>query len=137
MQKNIFNLDDILPGYVVRLRNGDIRSVYNVGTMGSMILVNSDGDWNYKSCWNYDLTAKALSWNPRYVLPKNDHKEWDIVEVYGFVQSTKSYRTVMAISCENRPLLYIRNEPKKMTVSEIEKLLGYEIEIISEGKENA
>jgi hypothetical protein len=61
---------------------------------------------------------------------KNGQNQWDIVKV-----STPKFPTdVMRYADENRNFTtrWEREEPKELTVSEIEKLLGYPVKIVKE-----
>ena len=127
-----FTLDDLKVGYVVKLRNDELRMVCQIGAQDTLILVNQLGQWNYKSSWNYDLTAKALSFNPGYGRYTHKYTEYDIVEVYGFVNKSDFYGEARGMNVSHRPVLYSRAKTKKMTVSEIEEKLGYKIEIVAE-----
>lgn len=51
-----------------------------------------------------------------------------VMEVYG----TTSNAHMLDNSTDGRQLLWKRQVPKKMTVEEIEKILGYKIEIVSD-----
>ena len=97
-----------------------IDDEYAMRTHNEGILVNGSlPSWNMMINYNNDLT------NAKY-------KELDIMVVeianhpYAFtnIQYNKSYRK----------LVWKRKEPKKMTVAEIEAILGYKVEIVSEVK---
>lgn len=128
-----FTKNDLWPGYVVKLRNGDIRKVLEIGRQGAKILLNSNGAWNYISDWDSDLTASVYILGLGFSATSTEkHKSFDIVEVYGHIKDTDHYCFENDISTDYRPLLWSRTPIKKMTVSEIEKELGYRIEIVSE-----
>lgn len=115
--KQEFTKADLKAGYLVKDRQGDIKMV--MPTQDSMIVVYKDGaSWGDMNYINDDLTYKD-----------SRHNEFDIMKVYGF---SKYGIEVLGFKIGNRPLLWERKEPKKMTVAEIEKALGYEVEIVSE-----
>lgn len=127
--KTTFAKSDIKPGYLVTVRNGQSFEAVPVGTQDAIILINMSGDWHYlNSCWTEDLRA-----NPNSRAFKNNNEKMDIVEVRGFVGGTSNYRHIKtSLLRDTRPILWQRTETKKMTVSEISKALGYEVEIVAE-----
>ena len=120
MNKN-FTKDDLKVGYVVKLRDGSLEMVIMSGVCGNdpmLISVGTSGRWTN--------IAQDIDDN----LCRHDNKrDYDIVEVYGY--STYAY-CALKVSTENRELLWKREEAKKMTVSEIEKALGYKVEVVAE-----
>lgn len=112
MNNKQFTKDDLKVGYVVKLRNGDVR-MYMPCSFCSFSLVSTNG--TITSCYDIDLTNTEGSC-------------WDVMEVYGYAQNGSS---ALMISIQNRERLWTREETKKMTVEEIEKELGYKIEIVS------
>lgn len=134
-----FTRDDLEIGHVVELRNGEFRMVMPVGTSGSLILAGGlDTKWSYLTCWDDDLDARSQ----RFVngaWPSHEAyihaKEFDIMAVYGFVQGSVNYNRVGDLSRDNRPVLWTRIKPKRMTVKEIEEELGYRVEIISDNED--
>lgn len=134
--KNKFTADDLRPGYIVKLGNGDYRLVTEIGKRGSLILVSATGRWDYLSHWNYDLTATVYTCpNPYTEEGRKIIKDFNIVEVYGLVSNSEFYRFAAIISTAGRDLLWSRTPTVKMTVSEISKKLGYNVEIIAESEE--
>lgn len=132
MMKKMFQ-KDLKPGYVVKLRNGELRMLTEVGRVGSFILVGVNNKWDYVSHWNNDMTAtRYLAGNPNIADIDKKCAEFDIMEVYGPVNKSEYYGEAGWLDIEHRPLLWQRNDVKKMTVSEISKALGYEVEIIAE-----
>ena len=126
-----FTKDDLKPGYVIKLRNG---KYYIIWIVGKETLIATDGnlDWQYlSSAWDDRLDSICRS-GKAYPAITHD-KMRDIVEVYGYVQGGEYYaRGSGEISPDHRPLLWSRQEAKKMTVEEIEKALGYKVEIVSD-----
>ena len=114
MNKN-FTKADLKVGYVVKQRNGDLRMVVS-NDEGTIYFLDNAGNFNGGDFLNPDLT------NSKY-------KPYDIMEVYGF--STR-VRYALTSSTDTRKLLWKREEAKKMTVAEIEKALGYEVEVVAE-----
>lgn len=109
------NKADLKVGYLVEDRAGNLKMV--MATTKDLELIYEDhmthGSFNMI---NDDLTSKTK-------------EEFDIMKVWGFA-SFAMY--TLHFNTENRELLWERKEKKKMTVAEIEKELGYEVEIISE-----
>lgn len=61
------------------------------------------------------------------------NKNFDIVEVFRLVDtSNREFLTGNILRLDHRYSIWRRQEPMKMTVSEIEKELGYPVEIIAE-----
>ena len=112
MNKN-FTKADLKVGYVVKLRSGELRMNMPVYS-GFFCLVNQQGT----SLASYDDNLKNTV-----------DDGWDVMEVYGYSISAYSARK---ISTDDRKLLWKREEAKKMTVSEIEKELGYKVEVVAE-----
>ena len=120
MNKN-FTKADLKAGYVVKYRSGELRMVlpYRRG----LVITDIDGQWlNLVTELNDDLTAGATTNN------------LDVMEVYGL---SAFGSTACRISTFGRELLWKREEEKpakKMTVSEIEKALGYKVEVVADEK---
>lgn len=129
-KSDYFKKDDIKPGYLVEHKNGLLRLVtFTNNNKPDKILVSDEGQWGYLHNYSDELT---VDFNSGY----------DIVKIYGFTRWC--YEALMC-ETDGRPLLWERKEekveekkpePKKLTVAEIEKELGYSVEIISEGAEN-
>lgn len=113
-EEKTFTLDDLKVGYVVKLRNGKLRMVSMIDE--GEIIVDKNGYWDYKRTWGGDLRRPGI-------------EELDIVEVYGYSCSPSCS---FYVETKNRRLLWKREEAKKMTVAEIEKKLGYKVEIVAE-----
>jgi hypothetical protein len=126
MENKKFTKADLKPGYVVELRNEEFRIIMEVGRQGAYIATDGKHKWNYTSAWNDDFNK---IFNER---DRSSNRDEDIVRIYGFVKTPEFYSYVGDISSAFRPLLWQRSEPKKMTVSEISKALGYEVEIVAE-----
>ena len=126
MNKN-FTKADLKVGYVVRYRNGNLRMVMPYA--GGLVFTAIDGQWlNISTEINDDLTAVPWPVGPQA------NNSLDVMEVYGLNRYGNS---TLHISTENRELLWKREEKKpvkKMTVSEIEKALGYKVEVVAEEK---
>lgn len=122
MNKN-FTKADLKVGYVVKYRNGNLRMV--MPFTGGLVLTAIDGQWlNIGTGLNDDLTEKRgpFSWNGGL----------DVMEVYDLNYYENK---TCEISTKNRELLWKREEEKpakKMTVAEIEKALGYKVEVVAE-----
>lgn len=111
MKKN-----DLKVGYVVKNREGNLYMVMEHAKDGLIIIREDEKHWNQLCHFKDDLTNHCFA-------------ELDIVEVYGFPDHWKD---AMRITDGNRPLLWKREKAKKMTVEEVEKELGYKIEIVSD-----
>ena len=131
MKNKKFTRDDLKVGYVVKLRDGRLCMVAEIGNKGSLILVCAEhGGYDYVSRWNTGLTFNSYA---AYGYPKRVKEDGhDIVEVYGHINNSTYYDDALNISTDHRPLLWSRETVKKMTVSEIEKKLGYKIEVVAE-----
>ena len=140
MQKKlkIFDMKDIHSGYVVKFRNGTTALVMRVGAKFTKIFaytvsatqhlkegVNFFYTSTYKGHIRYNYSPAGNS-----TKPDPDH---DVVAVYGLVEGVDNYIDVGRPLIENRPLLW--EEPVvKMTLEEIEKKLGYKVEIVETEK---
>lgn len=123
MNKN-FTKADLKVGYVVKYRNGNLRMVMPYA--GGLVLTSIDGSWlNIGTDLDDDLTEKMDIFGVDGAL--------DVMEVYGLHHYGNS---TCRISTDNRELLWKREEKpaKKMTVSEIEKALGYKVEVVADEK---
>lgn len=104
---------DLRSGMIVRLRNGKLYVTMEVE--GHLIITNKNS-WNPLDNYKEDLTEK------------NNFAQLDIVEIYrGFGGNLD---LMFKVTPEER--IWVRNPKQKMTVSQIEKELGYEIEIARE-----
>jgi hypothetical protein len=83
------------------------------------ILVSENGTWSMFEKYNEDLTH-------------NMYSSMDVIKVEVLRHAKDIW---CAYTPENYVTIWERPTPKKMTVSEIESILGYKIEIIAE-KEN-
>lgn len=128
---NKMTRDDLKSGYVVQLRNGEVRMVIRAGNF-TKILVSPDGSWSYlNSGWNDDLKATVYVHTSHH---ESGHQKTysDIMAVYGLITGAQYYGGALNISTDCRPLLWQRNPTKKMTMKEICTALGYEVEIVSD-----
>jgi len=110
MLRRIMKKQDLKTGMLVQFRNGNVFMVINdilVRDEGWTSLGYFDEDLNSNSCNDFDIMKVSTVFNGYLLMPKNWNKE-----------------------ILNKNLLWEREETKKMTVSEIQKELGYKIEII-------
>ena len=110
-----FTLSDLKPCMVVEYRDGELGIV---AESRRGLVFNGDG-WLMVDEYEDNLTAKGKAGST-----------FDIMRVYGF---SKNEHRANEISTKGRELLFKREEPKpkrKMTVAEICKELGEEIEIV-------
>ena len=108
----------------------DIKSGYVVVTRGGerLIVTRTNQDYFTKCFGNRDGYVYADCYDEN--LCHNGTKVFDIVKVYGL--SNDPGRALCITDLSTRPLLWERPKPKKLTFEQIEKLLGYPIEIVSE-----
>lgn len=132
-----FDRDDLRSGYVVEFRNGHYRLVMRAGQF-TKVLVSNRGYWNYlQSNWGDDLKFKGIQYagsSGQADAPKND-ADWDIVRVYGLVKSVAEYSGVLCAAPTGRQVLWERKEAEKLTLKEVCRRLGYEVEIVVGNKE--
>lgn len=126
-----FKKSDLKVGHVVKLRNGELRMVCQIGKIGSLILTDGKKEWNYLSNWDEFLCASASVFN-LYSPAERRHLEFDIVEVYGHITRTYFYHMATDVTTDYRPLLWNRVPIKEMTLAEIENKLGYRIKLVAE-----
>lgn len=133
-----FKLGDIRPGYVVKLRNGEYRLVAEAGCSPLGILLNPETKaWSYKCAWNADLeyslnNVEPPDYNVLFALNHPDNgNEYDIVEVWGYV-SGADYSNAICASPEGRALIWARPKVRKMTLEEISRALGCEVQVVDE-----
>lgn len=105
-----FSKRALRPGDVVTLRNGDKLVLTNIGTMFSDI----DGEEDNHLCSLSDLTDDLMYTS---IMKHRMNGSSDIMKV-----ERPTYRTVYEREEETRP--------RKMTVEEISKELGYDVEIV-------
>lgn len=118
-----FTKADLKVGYVVKYRNGNLRMVMPLEG-GTLVLTSDDGSWLHSEDVNDDLTCRRVKWG-------EPTDSLDIMEVYGWSGWPSN---AMYVATAGRKLLWKREDPKKMTVSEIEKELGYKIEVVADEK---
>ena len=124
------SLKDLRSGYMVELRNGQTFLVTRVGRFTRALVHPGAITWHYlESTYNEDLTCKKMVPTAPYNKP---HKSLDIVKVWGLQEAIEYYPRALDLLADGRKLLWERKEAKKLTVNEISKLLGYEVEIVGE-----
>lgn len=128
-----FSKTDLKPGYVVEMRDGRkalILPYRDVRKDKDALILAYDSP---NSC-SWDLVDACLSDD---LLWKTDSgsKLQDVIRVYGL--SNVGGRAISAESVDDRPLLWERKESKKMTVAEVCKALGYDVEIVKDGATDA
>lgn len=115
------NKSELKPLYVVKLRNGDIRIIiplagggsYPVGTP-ALFEPGGVGCQQMHDAYTDDLRSV------------NDSSR-DVMEVYGHALYSRDSLTT---DCEGRKLLWSREAARKLTIKEIEVLLGFRIEVV-------
>lgn len=118
-KSKFFPVKDIKAGYLLKVDNGDEVIYMTVVPNSRDVLGCADRDGeNY---WPVDRWCDDLT-------NKDDH-DTKILAVYGLTAN----RWLMACDPDHRELLWERkDEPKKMTVAEVCKELGYDVEIVKE-----
>jgi hypothetical protein len=122
MSKN-FTKADLKVGYVVKTRARGLFMVTRNDTDQLVMVGPSDG-WMPIYEYNDDLTDS----NRTSLDGSEAWAAYDIVEVYGY--SMLNGRT-LKVETAHRKLLWKREEPKEMTLEEVEKALGYPVKIIN------
>lgn len=115
---------ELKTGMIVTYRDGKQRVVFKDTTMFecNKNFITDGVNWSLLSTWEEDLTCSFF-------------KEMDIMKVEVATSFVMMCRNPVDIPSSYRKTIWERPTPKKMTVSEIESILGYKIEIIAE-KEN-
>ena len=109
--ENKFTKEDIRVGYLVEIESGEYRELFVV-TMWEEKIIFTNGDvWHRWSSFDENLCSKHAK----------------ITKVFGW---TTYAEQMWYNSADGRPLIWERKEPVKITKKEIEKILGYEIEIV-------
>lgn len=122
MKNLIKGVNDIKVGYVVELRDGTLLMCMEYGKDGLKCFAKENS-----ALLDINKSYTGFNFNSNYM--------YDVMKVYGFSKHASSSAN---ISTDFRDLLYIRNllykreEPKKMTIKQVEKKLGYKIELVSE-----
>lgn len=104
---------DLKSGMVVKTREDEILLVVEVKGVRTLIGRNA---WNPMRRYDDDLKH-------------DNYEELDIMEVYD--PEPSAFASMVNLS--NKKPIWVRRKKQKMTVREIEKELGYEIEIVREG----
>lgn len=117
---NQFTKDDLKVGYVVKTRACGMYMIMPAND-DSLIMVREDRRGEPVNNYLPNLTHNLSS---RFDCVQT----LDIMEVYG--HPALKYHA-LEISTEYRPLLWKREEPKEMTLEEVEKILGYSIKIVN------
>lgn len=115
---------ELKTGMIVTYRDGKQRVVFRDTAMSkyNKDFVTDGVGWSSLSTWEEDLTCSLF-------------KEMDIMKVEVATSFVMMCRNPVDIPSSYRKTIWERPTPKKITVSEIEDILGYKIEIIAE-KEN-
>ena len=106
--------EDLKVNDIVKIRDGTMYMVH--AFMDKKVLVTAIG-WNSFDCYANSLLER----DRRYT-------DFDIVEVR---RPEKEYQ-LCHYNWEDAPIIWKRTLSKKMTLSEISKALGYEVEIVDE-----
>ena len=120
---NMFNKEHIKAGYLLvmhdNLAKEDFCVTVNYGSGGKLGACAPDGrDYFPIESLDENLSRKGIEVDAY------------VKEVYGYAGN----KDMLANSIGWRNLIWTRPQAKKLTVEEIEKLLGYPVEIVSENK---
>lgn len=125
MERVQFTKADLKSGYLVEYRSGERRLVVATSDGGFVLLSGECMIYNSSSSYNDELRCSCTA------LPN------DIMKVYGL---PKRAENGSVLSTSGRELIWQREEKpavKKMTVSEVCKALGYDVEIVKDGATDA
>ena len=112
---NDMRIKDLKSGYLVETRNGERFFVARYSSFEKLLVGKST---KYELMVNYDESFNHCAL-----------KELDIMKIWGLAIAA---RCVFDLNSEHdRPLIWERVEPKKMTLEEIEKALGYPIMVVN------
>lgn len=113
-----FDINDLKSGYAVETRDGSRFIVTRVQQNRFRKLLVNRERFIVVDSYDNDLTSKSLN------------KGTDIVKVWGL--SDDPLHALCMTDVSERPLLYERPKAKKMTLEDVEKALGYAVEIVPE-----
>ena len=126
MKTKYFKIEALKSGYVVELRNGSRYIVTRVGqSKFSKVLANKNSALSVNS---YDKKLHYTNEFLKHLSIKSD--DFDIVRIWGL--SDDPLQAFCISEIDTRPLLWERPPVKKMTISDIEDILGYSVEIVEE-----
>jgi hypothetical protein len=116
--KNNFTRNDIKAGMLVFVKDYDSGEIY----------MSQIYDTKYGLC-----VSTESHWFPLSVLSVEDLSDnyKEIVEVWDICLNTSG---AYKINTTDRKILWKRRKPVKLTVAQIEKILGYEIEVVDENE---
>lgn len=134
MAERITKLSELRTGHIIKTRNGGFYMLFKGSNVfylyDTFVGLSDNTDCLFLDDFNIDFKNK------------NDKSEWDIVAVYEpDFSHCGTYRGML--QCLAHTVLYwpaynmnnIYEEPtKKLTVSQVAKLLGYNVEIVKENK---
>lgn len=125
MKNLIKSVNDIKVGYVVELRDGTLLMCMEYGKDGLKCFAKEN-----LALLDINKSYTGFNFNSNYM--------YDVMKVYGFSKHASSSANIstdfrdLLYKRDFRDLLYKREVPKRMTIRQIEKELGYEIELVSE-----
>lgn len=122
--ENTMTKSDLKTGMTVKLRNGDLYKVLkDVDTLlyghQDIFFANKEIGFIHGNFFDDNLICIGSA-------PCIDGHTLDIIEIYDYINNGN------ILKFDTNNILWKRPETKKMTVSEVEKILGYKVEIISE-----
>lgn len=120
---------ELRTGMIVTLRSGNEYVFFKDFAVDDDYCMKND---NEGIIVNGQLPSWARIKNYSNDLKHNTYQDLDIVKVE--IPSHPYAFTNIPYDKRDRKLMWERKEPKKMTVAEIEAILGYKIEVVSEVK---
>lgn len=123
---------DLDTGMVVLTKSG-ARYIVMRHKDGTLTFMNAKGHGFYNDCYDEDLNLKSvqITLNKKIPIPVSMLEDYgyDIVKVFDYVKSINS-------ASVTEKLLWDREEStkKKLTIDEIENLLGFKVEIVKDHK---
>ena len=124
----MFKIEDIKEGYLLKLETEKKETFYATITNGRGTIGHTGDRETLGFC---SKNQEHYGWLDEFNadLSNKRNRDYRIIAVYGRTYN----RYLLDCSPERRELLWKREEPTKMTVAEICKVLGYDVEIVKEG----
>jgi hypothetical protein len=112
----------------IEIKDGYLLVVKSSGEVHNMTVANDKDDELGCFTPNEDFTRGVHYWPVECFDEKGEYNSHKIIAIYG--RTTNRY--LLSNSTTERELLWELKEPKKMTVAEICKALGFEVEIVKD-----
>lgn len=117
-------LQDLKPNMVVEYKTGERRLLLSINN--KLYLIGSSVYCSDELIDCYDDDMKCIGTHGLY--PNSDK---DIVKVYT-IKEPGAFQSLISVSNSKLNLIWEREEPKEMTITELEAILGYSIKIVKE-----